>query len=282
MNFPFIAAYAALLLSHNITALITTPLIGAYILFVIAHEALHTRSLAAAVRRSAWTALAIALAVGLTAFFWLPALGEQRYVHIERLTSGSFFDFRKYFLSPAELLSPNIPPDLAGVNPYIPFNLGPVIVLLAAAGFVLGIGARVRARAGAVPRVCAAAPSLGFQCFCALAALALAAMTLPLSTPLWEHVPLLVLTEFPWRFVGVAAIPLAMLAGYAVAPFANSEAVGAGLAPAQRATARVAPTNRAFAERAAMSRQRLSRSSRWTASSTSSRARRSWSTATRR
>jgi hypothetical protein len=234
MSFAFVAAYGALLLAHNITALIATPLIGAYIVFVSVDEMRRTRSLPVVVRRSAWTALAIALAVGLTAFFWLPALGEQRYVHIDKLTSG-FFDFRKYFLTPAELLSPNIPPDLAGVNPYIPFNVGPVIGLLAAAGLVLGMGVRLaaplwpcgrgrlrrpqRAFPGALPGERGAAPAqapLGFQWFCAAAAAGLAAMTLPVSAPLWEHVPLLVLTEFPWRFVGLAAIPLAMLAGYAV------------------------------------------------------------------
>ena len=295
LSFPFVAAYAALIVAHNITALITTPLIGAYIVFVLAHEAL-TRGVAAAWRRAVWTALGIALAVGLTAFFWLPALGEQRYVHIENLTSGGFFDFRKYFLSPTELLSPNIPPDLAGVNPYIPFNLGPAIVLLAAAGLVAGIGLRLLKNAGigvtglttsaktaeqglplspasvilpkcrdtaapeegsAIRRTVAsprqhpyrrarygvlamtgelmrqiadlfqssevpgrgllrAGVSLGVLGFWAVAAVALAAMTLPLSAPLWERVPLLVLTEFPWRFVGVAAIPLAMLAGCAL------------------------------------------------------------------
>jgi 6-pyruvoyl-tetrahydropterin synthase related domain len=303
MRFAFVAAYGALLLAHNITALIATPLIGAYIVFVSVDEMRRTRSLPVVVRRSAWTALAIALAVGLTAFFWLPALGEQRYVHIDKLTSG-FFDFRKYFLTPAELLSPNIPPDLAGVNPYIPFNVGPVIGLLAAAGLVLGMGVRLAARCrghcgaevlktsarwlatplwpcgrgrlrrpqracpGALPGERGAAPAqapLGFQWFCAAAAAGLAAMTLPVSAPLWEHVPLLVLTEFPWRFVGLAAIPLAMLAGYAVSLLTGHNGfAGAGVHPvtglrpvpavltagtfAQSASTglRPAPTSRAF------------------------------------
>ncbi|TMC55408.1 MAG: hypothetical protein E6J26_08050, partial [Chloroflexi bacterium] len=190
--FAFVLAYAALVLSHNITALISTPLIGAYMLFVLVHE--RRRFAARALRM----ALALGLALGLSALFWLPALGEQRFVHIEKLTLG-FFDFHRFFISPGELLAPNSPPDLAAVNPYIPFNLGPSILALVVAGLLLTV---VR-RAGSL-----AAPLFFLAC-----ALTLAALTLPISTALWERLPLLVLVEFPWRFVGVAAAPLALLAG---------------------------------------------------------------------
>ncbi len=38
-------------------------------------------------------------------------------------------------------------------------------------------------------------------------------MMLPPSTWLWEHLPLLKLTEFPWRLLGVAAVPLSPVGG---------------------------------------------------------------------
>jgi hypothetical protein len=38
-------------------------------------------------------------------------------------------------------------------------------------------------------------------------------MMAPISIPLWEIVPLLDFTEFPWRWLGVAAVPLAFLCG---------------------------------------------------------------------
>ncbi len=197
--FTFIFCYTALVLAHNITALISTPLIGAYILFM-----LFTHRTSRIMYRASRIALAIVLAIGLSAFFWLPALGEQRYVHIEKLTRG-FFDFHSFFISPSELLAPNSAPDLAAVNPYIPFNLGASVVALSVIGLLLALARHVRSRP----------VTLTPQLFLAACALALAALTLPLSAPLWEHVPLLVLVEFPWRFVGVAAIPLAMLVGFA-------------------------------------------------------------------
>jgi hypothetical protein len=38
-------------------------------------------------------------------------------------------------------------------------------------------------------------------------------MMLPASAPLWEHVPFLAFTEFPWRMVGLAGLFTALLAG---------------------------------------------------------------------
>ncbi|MBI5876292.1 MAG: hypothetical protein HZB53_01470 [Chloroflexi bacterium] len=207
----FVLAYGALVVAHNITALIATPLIGVYMLFVLARGASRSAALGDRLRYALTMAGAVALAVGLTAFFWWPALGEQQYVRIEKLTHG-FFDFRNYFLSLNDLLAPNTPPDIAGVNPYIPFNLGPVALVLSALVVLL---AAVRALAARVRGRHAGAP-FALLTFCVGATLALAAMTLPLSTPLWSSVPLLPLTEFPWRFVGLAAVPLAALVGLAL------------------------------------------------------------------
>jgi hypothetical protein len=219
--FSFILAYAALVLAHNITALIATPLIGAYMLFILFSLSLE-RNPQVASRKSQFInhftfhasrlTLAIALSVALTAFFWLPALGEQRYVRIERLTQG-FFHFENYFLTAREILSPNVPPDLAGVNPYIPFNLGPSLLIIATLGFIAALTRRVGRHATWT--------SLAPYIFFVGLTLAMAAMTLPISTPLWEHLPLLPLTEFPWRFIGLAAIPLAMLVGLATQEIKN-------------------------------------------------------------
>ena len=123
-TFAFIAAYTALLLAHNITALIVTPLIGAYMVFLFALDAWHSlRSTAQPgpersrrpwlepgrrlAMRAGRVVLAIGLSVGLAAFFWLPALGEQKYVRIERLTRG-FFDFRNYFLTKGALVGAGV------------------------------------------------------------------------------------------------------------------------------------------------------------------------------
>ena len=46
-----------------------------------------------------------------------------------------------------------------------------------------------------------------------LATVVLLFLSLPVSTPVWENLPLIRFVQFPWRLVGRAALPLALLAG---------------------------------------------------------------------
>src|SRR5690606_14276759 len=43
-------------------------------------------------------------------------------------------------------------------------------------------------------------------------------MSLPISQFIWEGLPLIDFVQFPWRFVGRAALPLAFLAGVPLTP----------------------------------------------------------------
>ena len=47
-------------------------------------------------------------------------------------------------------------------------------------------------------------------------------MSLAVSRPLWENVPLIEFVQFPWRFVGRAALPVAFLAGTAFTVYKQS------------------------------------------------------------
>ncbi|HID63841.1 MAG TPA: hypothetical protein EYP49_14050, partial [Anaerolineae bacterium] len=65
--------YGALILSHNITAMLTSPFLGLYIVWMIL--SFSRRNLVSEVLPAL---AALALGLGLTAFFWLPALYEKR------------------------------------------------------------------------------------------------------------------------------------------------------------------------------------------------------------
>ncbi|MDW8069822.1 MAG: hypothetical protein RML46_13070, partial [Anaerolineae bacterium] len=186
---------AALMLTHNVTALMGIPLLVGYIFFLT-----WLYGLRAVVR----PLLALALGMGLSAFFWLPALLEQNFVHIHQLYLPRDFDYRYNFISLDQLLTPPRPVDPALINLVVPVSLGWVPLGLALLGWG-PVGAvlprEVRAHRWAL----------------SLAVLGLALMTLPVSLPLWDRLPPLRFAQFPWRFLAPATLTLALLAGWGAA-----------------------------------------------------------------
>jgi len=202
--------YGALILSHNITAMLTSPFLGLYIVWMILSFSRRNQVFWKNLVSEVLPALAaLALGLGLTAFFWLPALYEKRWVQLDLLTKG-FFDFRQHFLILGELLSPSLPLDTAASNPYMPFNLGAAQVFLSLVA-VLVLFPRFGLRREEKSHLLFSLASLILCVF----------MMLPASTPLWEHVPFLAFTEFPWRLVGLAGLFTALPAGMSLRLLTN-------------------------------------------------------------
>ncbi|MBN1260797.1 MAG: hypothetical protein JXB35_08965 [Anaerolineae bacterium] len=183
--------HAALMLSHNVIALLGAPLLAAYALLLIWK---HKRRGKDIVR----LLLVPSLALGITAFFWIPALFEQDYVQIHQL---KIYDFREHFLSVSELFSGPRPTDAADANPDLVYGVGWIAPLLAVAGWVPW--RHQKAREAAVEHL-----------LLTLATIGLLMMTLSLTLPVWERIPLLSFLQFPSRFLGPASLLLAALAGY--------------------------------------------------------------------
>jgi uncharacterized membrane protein len=171
------ASLAAIILAHNITALIATSLaIG---IAVVVHRS---------VRATLPVLGGIVAAIAVTAFFWLPAFRLQPLVRPEELLTGKF-DFHVQFPALRELF---------GTSAF--FAAGPLCGLL----FVLVAVALTRFDLGDARRVTAAL---------FIAAVVTLLLALRLSTPVWEHLPLLRFAQFPWRLAGPFAIAIAAAAG---------------------------------------------------------------------
>ncbi len=182
---------AALMLTHNITALMGVPLLLGYLLLL---GRLHR------FRALARPLLALALGWGLSAFFWLPAFLERDYVQIYQLYLPRDFDFRYNFIQLSQLLTPPRPVDPSLINLIVPVSLSWAALALALAGWgPLGalLPREVRAHRWAL----------------SLATTGLALMALPISRPVWELLPFLRFIQFPWRFLAPATLTLALLAG---------------------------------------------------------------------
>ncbi len=193
---------AALYLTHNISSLIFTPFLVAFlfVLWLVYRREDH------------WVATggALALALGLAVFFWGPALLEKGYVQLHMSRSTRNNDFHFNFISLAEMFPLFAPVDTSLMNPPMRFHLGLVQAALAGAGLLVGI---IQTRKQESKEAKERRTILVF--FAAFAA-ACIFMSTRASLWLWEHVPLLPFIQFPWRFVGRATLPVALLAGVSI------------------------------------------------------------------
>ncbi|MFB0537063.1 MAG: 6-pyruvoyl-tetrahydropterin synthase-related protein [Anaerolineae bacterium] len=235
-------SYASLMLSHNFHALVFTPLLLAYAVYLMWTTKKWSRAREAG--------LALALGLGLSAFFWVPVLHDMRWTPARADFYISHTDFHRRFLSPRDLVAWPVPLDTSADNPYLPFSLGAAIVVLAGislAALAVDTGYQVwkrwirrsrpvarpladssfrpSTRSGRSPlrsdralRLFASDSSADtfvkwHLLFFALVLAASVFMMLPASAPIWENVPFLPIGEFPWRLMGIANLASAFLAG---------------------------------------------------------------------
>lgn len=181
-------AVAALVLSHNISALVGVPLLVAAAL--VAGGELRRRGVAM-----------IALGLALSAFFWWPALRGKEQVQAEASLTTGHFDYRRHFLRPERLLPGRTAVSLASaVGPRRPVRVGELVWLglLAAPLAARGADRVLRRRAG----------------FLAAGAVFALAMTTAISAPLWQVLPLLRFVQFPFRWLLFVTLLGSLLAGF--------------------------------------------------------------------
>jgi hypothetical protein len=185
-----------LLLSSNPVALITFSAL----LLLLAWLAVATRR-GGVLLRGLWC---LGLGLGLSAFFWLPALVERRYVQVSRLLEG-YLDYRQHFVYPWQFFhSPwGYGLSVPGTQDGMSFALGPVHLLLAVAALLLVW--RVR-------RI----PGRGkWAVWFSLVILLLAAFLSSRGAAfLWAWLPLLEYLGFPWRLLSLVAASTAFLCGF--------------------------------------------------------------------
>ncbi len=189
-------AYASLLVTHNISALIFTPFLGIWLL------ALHGENLRGRRWRPVLTSLgALVLGLALSAWFWLPALADRSLVQLHEQTTG-YFHYAGHFRG-LNLVQPAWLFDYTLTYEQNPFCMGLVQALLIGAGLLL-LAVRWH-RLGREARTLGAlvATSLALSTF----------LMTPLSEPLWRYLPLLSYAQFPWRFLSIQALAGALLIG---------------------------------------------------------------------
>jgi hypothetical protein len=202
---------AALILSHNLMALIFFGLLLAWLawdlffgqMFFQAWVQDENKFSTASARWKVMGMLVLAAALGLllSAFMWLPAVLERDAVQFRNVAGGTFFDFRRHFIGLRELFAPALLFDLGATEMRFNHNLGLAQWILGGLGLLTVFITRAR-RLSAL--------------FFALCAIIFVYFMLPASQHVWEAIPPMAYLQFPTRLLGPAAVALAVLAGAAV------------------------------------------------------------------
>jgi hypothetical protein len=192
-------AYAALILTHNISALIATPVAIATALFLL----LVRRGRPSRARFLLAGLAGGLLGLGLSSWFWLPAFLERDLVQLQGMTSG-YFHFSGHFRG-MDLLQFRWIFDYTMGEDGNPFSMGlmqAVLTLLGSMTLIRGIMCNGVRRRDVLQGA-----------FVLTMFLIITWCIMPLSRPLWEHVPLLPLVQFPWRLLSLQVLFASLLVG---------------------------------------------------------------------
>jgi hypothetical protein len=194
-------AYAGLILTHIVTAFLFTPLLMAYVLWLVLRRA--RSSLRQWLRLSSLSLAAAALGLGLSAVFLLPIPVERNFIAQEQWTRATY-GYDQHFVYPFQLLSAfwDYGYAVEGPEDTMSLQLGLVAVTLALVATVLALRRRASER--------------GTVLFFLGLTLGIILAMLPLALPLWRLLPVAALVQFPWRLLALTSFTLSLLAGAVV------------------------------------------------------------------
>ncbi|MBU5612484.1 6-pyruvoyl-tetrahydropterin synthase-related protein [Geomonas azotofigens] len=180
-------SYAGLILTHLVSGFIFTWVLGAYLLF---NYHLHKDGKAF---RLALFALAVGL--GLSSFYLLPAVLERSFVHIDYIVKCSVGDYRQNFLFLLDGLT-------QGLRDFrLMLHAATLLELALFLALVLALSRNVKKK------------DLSQHSFFIMLFLIAFFLTIPLSQPVWGLVPGLPTLQFPWRWISMMELSLCFLLG---------------------------------------------------------------------
>lgn len=205
---------AALLLTHNLTALMGIPIMaGLGLVWILLFDTDRRRSILS-------YAAGGFLGVGLALFYVLPSLVESRFTAIDAILGG-YFDYRLHFLYIRQFFRVRweYGGSVFGPDDGMSFHLG-LPVLIAVVGSVLAVGwhkwkiwqknSHKHFWQRTQQFFTAKLIWTGFLLFSLALTLFL---TLGHSQPIWQVVPFFMMFQFPWRWLTVVGVLSALLVG---------------------------------------------------------------------
>lgn len=191
-------SYAAIIISHNLTAMMVTPFLFAFALFLYLKNRLGTKTY-----KPHFVLLGLLMGIILSAFYWLPVIFEMKYTDVLSVVGGGS-DYRDHFACLSQLWnSPwafggSVPGCMDGLS----FKIGKLHILLSLFALfpILYLSKKDKTKF----QLC-----VMFVVFAAGSIF----LTLKESKFIWDTVVHMSFFQFPWRFIALAVFFLSFLAG---------------------------------------------------------------------
>lgn len=143
--------------------------------------------------------LAGVIAIGLTCFFWLPALGETNYIRLNDIASNlPFLDVTNHLRPISQVFEAPHTADITRQQMPIPISLSILQALITVGAILIGLRLKL-------------IKNWSYILFWAGIVIFTVWMNLPSSAFLWENLPLFHYTQYAWRVLGIGSLALAIL-----------------------------------------------------------------------
>lgn len=197
-NYFFIGvvSYAFLILTHNIMAVLFSPIL---FLFIIAKIVFSKKS-----KMLIRSSLFISLSYGLSAFFWLPALLEKKNILLSKIPIA---DRELYFVSLDQLLLPKWGYGLPNHPDGFSYQIGPAyVVIIFILAFIVVLTLLKKRKKPHEEAKIAFSLSVILLVFLLL--------LFSFTATIWQVTPLLKEINYPWTLLGPIGFLISLLAGY--------------------------------------------------------------------
>lgn len=191
-------SWVGLLLSHNLMVMIFTPVFGAwcFIFWIKDHK----------FNKFLQVFISGIFALGLSAFFTIPAITEQKLVHVDTLIKG-YYEYIAHYATIGQLLTSRFwgyGPSIWGPNDGMPYQIGQIhwILSLILLALVILLLLKKKFTYTNIVLIC----SIGLGWFTAF-------MAHQYSTFIWKRLGLLDFVQFPWRFLTLTILGFSFAAG---------------------------------------------------------------------
>lgn len=190
---------AILIATHNIMTILFLPV---FIAFIISQIIFNKKKVIKPI------ILSIVLGIGISAFFWLPALFEKQYILLSKIPIA---DRSLYFVKLDQFLFPKwgygVPTDANGFSYQL--GLSHLIVLV----FTIFVFLFTIRHSGGPRQLTGRLQNL-YSSFLVISIIIYIFLLFRPSAFLWKHVPLLSEINYPWTALGILGFLISLLAGF--------------------------------------------------------------------